>query len=94
MKSLLLAAFLVPLALVGCAADPMPPEGDESAASATSEGANADENVGTTQSELRFGLDDSKYCLPGEVVKCELGPPPKCRCVAKTTTTTPVLVAW
>lgn len=93
MKCLLLTALLVPLALVGCAADPMPPEGDESAAAGTTEEADAAEKVGTAQSELRFGLDDSKYCLPGEVVKCDLGPPPKCRCVAKTTTT-PVLVAW
>jgi hypothetical protein len=32
------------------------------------------------------------FCLPGEVRKCTLGPPPVCRCEAATID--PVLAAW
>lgn len=85
MKHSLSIAVLVGLALVGCAVDPTAPDPDEGAGAST-------EEVGTTTSELR-ALDPSKYCLPGEVVKCTLGPPPVCRCVPATTTP-PILSAY
>ena len=37
-------------------------------------------------------LDDSKYCLPGEEVKCSLFPV-VCKCVPKKVDP-PILIAW
>ncbi|MBX3193274.1 MAG: hypothetical protein KF819_40195 [Labilithrix sp.] len=61
--------LLVPFALAACAVDPTP-ESD------------VVENVDQAESELKK-LDDSTFCLPGEEVKCTLGPPPVCKCVPK-----------
>jgi hypothetical protein len=74
MKRSLLLALLGSLSLFACAADSTPDEPTE--------------KVSEAKSDLAV-LDSSKYCLPGEVVKCTLGPPPVCHCesVTKTTTT-------
>lgn len=80
-------AFLfVSLSLVACAVEP-----DD----ATTPPAEEAEPTAQVQSELRpvRGLDDTKYCLPGEEVKCTLGPPPVCKCVAKKVDP-PILIAW
>ena len=79
MKRLLVSLF-VPLALAACAVDPSTPDPGEGPGTENAI-ENVTDEVGDVQSELR--LDDSKYCLPGETVKCTLGPPPVCRCVPK-----------
>jgi hypothetical protein len=68
MNRSLFIALLVPLALIGCAAETTPDETNDS------------ENVAETQSELTIGVKPTPFCLPGEVRKCTLGPPPVCRC--------------
>lgn len=74
-----LLVFALPFAVFACAAESAPPEPEE--------------HVSEAKSEL-YSLDSSKYCLPGEVVHCTLGPPPVCTCVPATkTTTTTTLVA-
>ncbi len=70
---------LVPLVLIGCAADPMPTDSDESVPALSEVNA----NEADPQARVGRALDDSKYCLPGEVVHCTLGPPPVCSCVPK-----------
>lgn len=80
-----LLTFVVSLALAACAVDPTVDEGAERGPAQSET-----ENTAQTQSELRMALDDSKYCLPGEEVRCTLGPPPVCKCVSKTP---PILLA-
>ena len=78
-----LPALLVPFVFVACAVDPTEPEPETEPV----------ENVAEAESELR-ALDDSKYCPPGEEVKCTLGPPPVCRCVPKDPPILPILGRW
>lgn len=88
MKRLSLLALLVPFAVMACAVGTNPSDSGETARDDASESS----NISQTEDALKVKLDDSKYCLPGEVVHCTLGPPPVCTCVAK-----PVLinaVAW
>jgi hypothetical protein len=70
-RILLIAASA--LALVACVAESEPEPKKE--------------NVEEAKSELAVSFDDSKYCLPDEVVKCSPPPaPPVCKCVPKPTT--------
>lgn len=78
MKGLLLTAFLVPLVLMGCAADSAPEEGDAAEAVAVEAAErSADEDVAETRSALSKPVP---FCPAGEVRKCTLGPPPVCHC--------------
>ncbi len=69
MHRLVIAALILPLAHLGCAAEAtMPPdEGENVAAERTEEGQEIKALRGT-------------FCLPGEKVSCTLGPPPVCHC--------------
>ena len=64
-KITLLTALVALLTVVGCAAEPDVDVGEE---------------VGENESALTTKAP-TPFCLPGEVVKCTLGPPPVCRCV-------------
>ncbi|HEU4411971.1 MAG TPA: hypothetical protein VFS43_42410 [Polyangiaceae bacterium] len=68
MNRLFLSALLLPLALVGCAADAAPDEGDDASVEPT-KGAEAD-----------VSAQAAPFCLPGEKLVCTLGPPPVCSC--------------
>jgi hypothetical protein len=69
MKRLFFAAFLLPFALIGCADDATPEEGEGVAV----EQPKAAEPELTPQAK--------PICLPGEKLSCTLGPPPVCSCV-------------
>lgn len=97
MKRSMFAALLFPLAIAGCSADATSDSSGEPGGAADDQAAAAPAPVEgvATQRAAGGALDPSKYCLPGETVKCTLGPPPVCSCVPATTTTTATaLYAW
>jgi|GEM_PF-6634422 len=79
-----LAALLVG---AGCAVAP-DSSGDESGGGDTATVEPGEEAVSETASAYSVVPTRPPFCLPGEVVRCTLGPPPVCRCVS---TTPPVL---
>lgn len=93
MKRSMFAALLFPLVIAGCAADASSTEDPDDQASlavpAAAPAPAVDEHVDTQAYSLMTSTTtsgSSTYCLPGETVKCTLGPPPVCTCVPATTT--------
>jgi hypothetical protein len=68
MKRVFLFALFFSLALVGCADDAAPEEGDDVSAEQTK------------TADVEVAAKKVPFCLPGEKVVCTLGPPPVCHC--------------
>lgn len=65
-KAPLLAAFVALFTVVGCAAE--------------RDGDGEDDEAVEANAEALTTKAPTPFCLPGEVRKCTLGPPPVCRC--------------